>query len=201
MLEIRRWQDRLGEMLEGFRELAGVDGVDFGYSLVRYLYDAGEEDAAAECYESVMRRLRLPPRRDMLTATTLGNLAYLAARVGDSERAGSIYDVLAPFGGAFATTTVAKPVGLHYLGMLASTTGREDIAEDHFAAALAMHERAQAPLLVAETQLEWAKLLLIGADVDRASGLLDAVQSSAAFHRARFLARRCSELSARPQDP
>jgi class 3 adenylate cyclase/tetratricopeptide (TPR) repeat protein len=201
MLEIRRWQDRLAEMLDGFRELAGVDGIDFGYSLVRYLYDAGEEDAASECYEAIMGRLRLPPRRDMLTATTLGNLAYLTSRVGDPGRARWIYEVLLPFGRAFASTTVAKPVGLHYLGMLASTTGRADLAEDHFAAAVAIHERAQAPLLVAETRLEWAKLLISRDEDDRASGLLEAVQSSAASHGAGFLIRRCEELSARPHEP
>jgi class 3 adenylate cyclase len=201
MLEIRRWQDRLTEMLDGFRELAGVDGIDFGYSLVRYLYDAGEEDAASECYGSIMGRLRLPPRRDMLTATTLGNIAYMASRGADSDRARSIYEVLEPFGHAFATTTVAKPVGLHFLGMLACTTGRADLAEDHFAAALAIHERAQAPLLAAETRLEWASLLISRDDHDRAAGLLDAVRSSAVSHGARFLVRRCTELSAQSRKP
>jgi class 3 adenylate cyclase/tetratricopeptide (TPR) repeat protein len=196
MLEIRRWQGRLGEMIAEFRELAGVDGIDFGYSLVRYLYDAGEHDAAADCYEAIMQRLRLPPRRDMLMATTLGNLAYMAARVGDSERASSIYEVLHPFGRAFATTTVAKPVGLHYLGMLASITGRADVAEDHFAAAVAIHEQAQAPLLVAETRLEWARMLIDRqAEVDRPARLLEQVRRTGSTHGARFLERSCQHVA------
>src|SRR5262249_4559836 len=161
-----------GEMLEGFRDLAGVDGIDFGYSLVRYLHDAGEEAAATDCYQAIIERLPLPPRRDTLTATTLGNLAYMAARVGDSEQASSIYEVLLRCGHALAGTTVAKPVGLHYWGMLASTTGQADVADDHFAAALAIHERARAPLLVAETQLEWAKLLTSRDEEHRASRLV-----------------------------
>jgi class 3 adenylate cyclase len=191
-LEIRRWQDRLGEMLDGFRELAGIDRIDFGYSLVRYLYDAQEEVAATASYEAIMDRLRLPPRRDMLVATTLGNLAYMAARVGDRERANSVYDVLLPLGRAFATTTVAKPVGLHYLGMLASTMGQHDVAEDHFASALALHEQAQAPLLAAETRLEWARMLMSHpADADRAARLIEQVRTTAAAYQAHFLERSC----------
>jgi class 3 adenylate cyclase/tetratricopeptide (TPR) repeat protein len=201
MLEIRRWQDRLNEMLAEFRDVAGVDGIDFGYSLVRYLYDAGEEQAAAACYETVMRRVQLPPRRDMLAAATLDNLAYLAARVGDRERARQIYDVLVPFGNAFATTTLAKPVGRHYLGMLASATGQADLAQDHFAAAVVIHEKARAPLWLAETQVEWARLLLHRGQEDRAASLLDAVQRTAARHGAHFLEQRCMDLSIRADDP
>ena len=38
-------------------------------------------------------------------------------------------------------------------------------AEDHFAVAVAAHEKVGAPLLVAETRVEWARLLLVsGAD-------------------------------------
>ena len=48
-LEIRRWQGRLREMLPEFADLAGVDGIDFSFPLVRYLYDAGEEDRRSRC--------------------------------------------------------------------------------------------------------------------------------------------------------
>jgi DNA-binding SARP family transcriptional activator len=194
MLEIRRWQDRLTEMLPEFRDLAGVESIDFGYTLVRYLYDAGEQDAAAACYAGIVQRVQLPPRRDMLAGALLGNLAYLTARVGDRERAGSIYELLLPFGDAFPSTTVAKPVGWHHLGMLASTMGQPELAEEHFEAALTMHENARAPLLAAETKLEWARLLM-GRDRDRAAGLLDAVRKTAAACGAHFLERRCGALS------
>jgi tetratricopeptide (TPR) repeat protein len=196
MLEIRRWQGRLEEMLPEFQDLAGIDSIDFGYALVRYLHDAGEEQAATSCYESIMQRLRLPPRRDLLAGAILNNLAYLTARVGDGERASSIYEELLPFGDAFPTTTVAKPAGWHHLGMLAATMGRSELAEDHFSLAVTLHEKARAPLLVAETKLEWARLLVgRGADLDRAAGLLDAVRSTATASGARFLERSCLDLS------
>jgi class 3 adenylate cyclase len=194
MLEIRRWQDRLTEMLPEFQDLAGVDGIDFGYALVRYLYDAGQEEAATSCYAAIMQRLRLPPRRDMLAGALLSNLAYLTARVGDCDRAASIYELLLLFGDAFPTTTVAKPVGWHHLGMLAATMGEAERAEEHFAAALRSHESARAPLLAAETKLEWARLLM-GPDSDRAADLLDAVRKTAAACGADFLERSSKEVN------
>jgi hypothetical protein len=101
MLLICRWQDRLTEMLPEFRDLAGIDGIDFGYALARYLYDAAEEEAAASCYAAIVERLRLPPRRDMMAGAQLSNLAYLTARLGDGDRPASIYELLLPFGDAF----------------------------------------------------------------------------------------------------
>jgi hypothetical protein len=174
--------------------LAGIDGIDFGYALARYLYDAGEEEAATSCYAAIKERLRLPPRRDMLAGALLSNLAYLTARVGDGDGAESIYELLLPLGDAFPTTTVAKPVGWHHLGMLASTMGRTELAQEHFAAALGRHESARAPLLAAETKLEWARLLM-GRDSERAEGLLDAVRKTAAARGAEFLKRSSKEVN------
>ncbi|MGH9026789.1 MAG: BTAD domain-containing putative transcriptional regulator [Acidimicrobiia bacterium] len=196
MLEIRRWQGRLDEMLPEFRDLAGVDGFDFGYSLARYLYDAGEHEAAARCYESVLDRLALPPRRDPLATTMLSNVAYLAARLGDADRASRISAALAPSRRAFATTTVAKPVGAHYLGMLAGVTEEFGLSEDYFKEATDAHRAVQAPLFLAETQVEWARVLSRrGGDHARAERLLEAARAAAIAHDALFLARACDELS------
>ncbi len=195
MLEIRRWQGRLPEMVESIRGLAGVDGMDFGYSLVRYLFDAGEEDAALARYREVVERVRLPVRRDLLAATTLVNLAYLAAKVGDAERIDGIRDLLTPFADVFASTTVAKPVGAHFLGMLAAASGDVPGAEALFRSAVAAHDRARAPLFLAETRLEWATLLArVGgrrADVDH---LVDAARRVAEVHGAGLLQRRTAAL-------
>ena len=78
-------------MLPEFADLAGVDGIDFSYPLVRYLYDAGEEDRAIALYREIMERQPLPVRRDLLAGATLCNLGYLAARAGDAVHAPQIY--------------------------------------------------------------------------------------------------------------
>jgi DNA-binding SARP family transcriptional activator/tetratricopeptide (TPR) repeat protein len=198
LLEIRRWQGRLPEMLPEFRDLVAVEGVDFGHSLVRYLYDAGEHEQAIAHYHEIMRRQPVPPRRDLLAGATLCNLAYLAARAVDTTHAPRIYDALSPLAGSFANTTVAKPVTEHYLGMLAASLQEIATAEAHFAVAIAAHEKARAPLLVAETQVEWARLLVgSGADPERAAGLIGAASAAATTWTAGFLQRSIEELRSR----
>jgi DNA-binding SARP family transcriptional activator len=193
ILEIRRWQHRLAEVIDDFRELAGNDAIDFGYSLTRCLYDSGEHDAARVAYDAIMQRLQLPPRRDMLATTTLYNVAYLAARFGDDARAPSIYDALLPYADAYTSTTVPRPVGHHFLGMLASTSGDVDLARRHFVAAARAHSDAAAPLLLAETRLEHARLLA-GTGGDELAGLVDSVRAAAIGHRAAFLGFGCDEI-------
>jgi hypothetical protein len=48
--------------------------------------------------------------------------------------------------------------------------------------------------LVAETQLEWGRLLRRSGFEDRAARLFDAVCRVAAGHGARFLERRCMDV-------
>ncbi len=200
LLEIRRWQGRLSEMLGEFAELAGMAGIDFGYSLVRYLYDAGEHDRAIALYRDAIGRQALPPRRDLLAGATLCNLAYLASRAGDAEHARLLYDALVPLAGSFVNTTVAKPVAEHFLGLLATTLDDEPAAEQHFATAVAAHEKAAAPLLVAETQLEWLRLLVrTGTDPDRADQLADAVAATATSCSASFLQGEVETLRPEPR--
>jgi hypothetical protein len=66
--------------------------------------------------------------------------------------------------------------------MLATTLGRFDEAETHFAAASATHSRMRAPTLMARTRLERARMLLgrRGAgDAERARELLQQALSTA----------------------
>jgi len=194
-LEIRRWQGRLPEMLPEFADLAGVVGIDFSWPLVRYLYDAGEHEHAIARYREIMERNPLPLRRDLLTGATLCNLGYLAARARDAVHARQLYDALVPLAGSFANTTVAKPVTEHFLGMLAASVDDPATAERHFAAAVAIEEKAGAPLLVAETRLEWARLLAgKGGDRRRRAELVDAINDAAKRYSSAFLQRAAAEF-------
>jgi predicted ATPase/DNA-binding SARP family transcriptional activator len=196
MLEICRWQDRLADMIRPFRVYAGNADTDFGYTLTRYLYDAGEIDQAREIYDTTMRAEPVPPRRDLLAGMTLCHHAYLAARFRDAERAGVLYDVMLPYGSAFANTTVARPVGDHFLGMLASTLGDFANADSHFERAVATHDRVRAPLLEAETRLEWAHSLIERGSTDRIAELVDVARAAGERHRSSLLVRRGDELAA-----
>ena len=113
-----------------------------------------------------------------------------------------LYEALAPLAGSFANTTVAKPVAEHFLGVLATVMDDHDVADEHFAAAVVAHEKADAPLLVAETRVEWARLLCGTGATDRAAELLAEVDETAATYSAAFLQRAAAELRrALPTDP
>ena len=195
ILEIRRWQGRLHELLDIVGTLAGNEAVDFGWSLTRYAYDAGEIDIARAVYTEKMVPLPLPPRRDMLALTTLYNLAYLAARFGDVAQARATYEALTPHASAFTSTTVAKPVGEHFLGMLAATVGDHALAVQHFRNATLAHDRACAPLLLAETHLEHARVLVAsGAPEREVTDLLESAWMIGRPRGAAFLLLGCREV-------
>jgi DNA-binding SARP family transcriptional activator len=196
MLEIRRWQDRLAEVVEPFRLYAGQAGSDFGYSLTRYFYDAGDVDLAHTIYDDVMRAIVLPLRRDLLASTALCNLAYLAARFGDTHGAAMLAESLRPYRSTYANTTVAKPVGNHFLGLLAVAQGDVPGSDAYFSDALTAEEQGGAPLLAAETRVEWASALAERGETARASDLLDAASATGHKCGAVLLLRRCDEIGA-----
>jgi DNA-binding SARP family transcriptional activator len=196
MLEIRRWQDQLAEVVEPFRLYAGQPGSDFGYSLTRYFYDAGGVDLAHTIYDEVMSAITLPLRRDLLASTTLCNLAYLAARFGDARGAAMLEESLRPYRLTYANTTVAKPVGNHFLGMLAVVQGDGPASDKFFSDALIAQDQAGAPLLAGETRVEWASALAERGETARASVLLDEAAATGRKFGAALLLRRCDEIAA-----
>ena len=198
ILEIRRWQARLDEHEAVLVPLAGNDDFDFGFALTRYAYDAGEIDVARRVYTEKMQLLAFPPRRDMLALATMYNAAYLAVRFDDARTGATVYEALEPYAPAFTSTTVAKPVAAHHLGMLASLLGASDLATRHFRAATVAHEQAGAPLLLAETHLEHARFLArAGAPSSEYRPLLDAVRATAEPRGARLLLHGCDDLESR----
>ena len=105
-----------------------------------------------------------------------------------------IYDALAPLAGSFANTTVAKPVTEHFLGLLSAALDDAATADEHFATAVTIEEKVGAPLLVAETRLEWARLLAAtGANPGRQAELLAAVADAGRTYMSEFL-RHGAEL-------
>jgi hypothetical protein len=194
LLEIRRWQQRLHEVIGPFADFAGNDSIDFGYALTRYLYESGEHEAAAEKYRAIVGGLKLPLRRDLLAAPLLCNLAFLAAKLDDVEHAAVFYEALTPMANGFANTTVAKPLGAHFLGLLATTLGDTAAAARHFEAAEAAHVRACTPLLEAETLLEHARLLAVNGDRAKTQRLVNDAHSLGAAHGATLILSGCDEV-------
>jgi len=106
-------------------------------------------------------------------------LAETSALLRDSDSAAVLYRLLIPWA---ALSAADWPEGIRgsvsrYLGILATTTERCEDAELHFEAALAMNARTGALPWLAQTQEDYARMLVARGrpdDRERARELLDA---------------------------
>jgi class 3 adenylate cyclase len=81
--------------------------------------------------------------------------SHVAARVHDRGAAAVLYQRLEPFSDQVAATPIGVPGALaHGLGLLAATLGRDE-AEQHFAQAVSIHGRLEAPLLIQRARADW----------------------------------------------
>jgi hypothetical protein len=159
LVEIRRVQGRLGEVIEGLRAAATHLVVDPVNAVMRYLCEGGVDDVEALFDDAIARR-GLPPRRDLAQRAALDNLAFVATRLGRLDEIDILYNALLPHADTFGHSAVAHPCGHHYLAMLAAARGDVDTASEHFAAAATLQERTGTPLLLAESLVDWLDLLV-----------------------------------------
>jgi tetratricopeptide (TPR) repeat protein len=125
--------------------------------------------------------------------------ADVCSRLGLADRAGELYDLLAPFHGRLAGGGLAFGSIDWALGRLATTLQRYEQAEAHFAAAAEVDERFGAPLLLARTRAGWARALTARgrpADLERAQRLLDQAEETAASLGGELAMREAAECRA-----
>jgi tetratricopeptide (TPR) repeat protein len=190
LAEIRRLQGRLGELTEAMRAIAPRLLIDPVHAVLRYLCEAGV-DEVDQLFDHAIATRGLPPRRDLAQRAALDNLAYVAARLRRRDAQHTLYDALLPFADTFGHSAVAHPCGHHYLAVLASSMGQPDTAVAHFEAAAALHERAQTPLLLAESLIEWIELLIAtGAGAEATNELRDRATRALASRNAALLDTR-----------
>jgi hypothetical protein len=116
------------------------------------------------------------------------------------DRAAELYELLKPYPGQFATTGTGVSGSIDWaLGVLATTLGRHEQADGHFAAAAEMEERLGAPLFLARTHASWARALLARGqpeDRERAQHLLEHAEQTAGALGADGVAREVAECRA-----
>jgi class 3 adenylate cyclase/tetratricopeptide (TPR) repeat protein len=182
--QIRLEQGRLDEKLVG--RLAAV-AADTRYPvtlamLAQAYCELGRWDEAREPFEAVAAHLTDLPH-DPNWIVTLARTAVACAELGETSSAQRLYDLLQPYSAQLTGQGVVWLGSIaHYLALLASTLGRADDAEAHFAEAALTHERIGAPTWLARTRLEWARMLLTRhrpGDADRARELLDQALATA----------------------
>jgi AAA ATPase domain len=148
--------------------------------------ELGDSEAARRLLEPLVDQIvRLP--REQLSASSLAVPCLVASYLDDREAARRLYPVLLPYQEHVIATTIPNPIvcygsGSLYLGLLAATTSRWAEACDHFETAIGAHERLGARPLLAQTQYEYARMLLRrdrAADHSRALALLEQALATA----------------------
>ncbi len=192
-------QGRLGELVEESVRLAGQQDNRSAWraGAAFALIEAGREDEArelalAEDFQSVPW--------DLSWSAAMLLWADVCSRLRVPDRAGELYELLAPFSGQLMVAA-AHVVGSFpwALGRLATTLERYEQAESHFIAAAEIEQRFGAPVLLARTHAGWARVLIARGrpeDLDRAQHMLEQAEETAARLGADGIAREVAECRA-----
>src|SRR5581483_1127767 len=169
----------------------------FGAVLAFVRAEIGERDAAAAAVERLADEGLDWLPRDGIWSIAVWALAFACAELGDAPRCAQLHDLLLPHADSLCGLGAGLCLGSARLplAMTAAVAGLPT-AEDHFEAALRVHERAGARPFVAETRYRWAMALLDAGDNVRAASLLDQALTEAESLGMTGLAQRCQSASA-----
>jgi class 3 adenylate cyclase/tetratricopeptide (TPR) repeat protein len=182
LFTLRYFQGRFGELVDQVMQSAseeeGLPAYRAGVALA--LIETGREDEAREL--ALTEDLQSIPL-DQAWSTAMIVWAMVCSCLCIVERAGELYELLAPFSDQLAATPPSVYGSIAWaLGTLASTLERYEQAEDHFAAAAEIEQRLGAPLLLARTRASWAGALIARGrpeDRDRAQHMLEQAEEAA----------------------
>jgi class 3 adenylate cyclase/tetratricopeptide (TPR) repeat protein len=199
LFRLRYQQGRAGELVETTVRLAGRSDTNAAYraGAALALIESGQVEQAVEL--AIAEDFRAIPR-DWNWSWAMFIWADVCARLGRSDRAEEIFELMAPFSGLLAVTGPHAAGSVDWaLGRLATTLERYEQAEEHFAAAAELEARLGAPLLLARTQAGWARALLGSGgheELERSQQMLAEAERTAARLGGALVAREVAECRA-----
>ena len=153
-----RLQDVAKALDEAVAAASGVATV-LGYAAVA-CSETGRDDEARRLYESLMAQLP-EAQKNVGWLRNMTQLASVCAHLGDAEGAPVLHELLVPYQGQAASSGASWFGAVsHHLGLLATTLGHYEEAEERFAAAERTHEDFGAVPWTARSRLEWAEMLV-----------------------------------------
>jgi len=208
LFELRVEQGRFEEVSGWFHAFAIRAGApDGGPGFVRAMYariflEDGESDVASGVLDQLAPSGFTHPRHTLGWLVFMVQCTWVTARLRRKDCVPPLRSAMGPYAdqvmiGAFAGW-IGGSVSM-YLAMLAATAGDYAQADVEFAAAAATHERIRAPIWLARTRVEWARMLLARAepnDVERAHDLLGQALATASQHGLAKIERESTDLLA-----
>jgi tetratricopeptide (TPR) repeat protein len=196
---LRRDAGQLEDVVEVLQRAVQANSriTSFRPALGLVLAELGRTDELDEFHRDVAESFAGHPRNTLWFSSMAMN-AEIAAYTGHRAAAAQLYDVLEPFAGLLIWSGIgAYGPAARPLGLAATTLGRFDDADRHFATAAVLAERFGAPVWLARTQQEWAAMLLCRrgpGDRERAGPLLDDAEATALRLDLRLIASRAAAL-------
>jgi tetratricopeptide (TPR) repeat protein len=160
--EVRLYQGRGDEMVElveqGVEANPGLPA--WGAALAQFYAWTGRSAEAIKIVEEGAsdRFARIP--FDNTLSSALCTYADAAALAGAEQPAAILYALLEPYADQIAWTGATTYGHVRtYLGLLAASLDRDEVADQHFEFACGFHEANDMPLWAARTHLGWAEAL------------------------------------------
>ncbi|HVE94498.1 MAG TPA: AAA family ATPase [Acidimicrobiales bacterium] len=185
MFAVRREQGRLAEVAPVLEAVARQDsgGAAWKPGLAMLHAEVGMLDDARRHFDELAAGDFKGVPHDAVWPASVSFLADACLALEDKAAAEKLYELMSPLQGfalQVAMTTCLGPAD-RLLGGLAELIGRPDDADRHFAAALAISDRAQSPVWRARALHDWGRVLARRGDV----------RSAELFAEAGEIAERC----------
>jgi len=199
LFNVRYQQGRAEELVEQLMQIVGQPGsipAWRGAAAIALI----ESDRADEARELMLASDPHALPWDWLWSMGLFLQADACWRLGLADRAAELYGLLKPFAGQLSGFSGAWFGATDWaLGALATTLGRYEQAELHFAAAAEIEGRLGAPVFVAATHAAWARALIARRrpeDFGRAQHMLEQAEEVAERVGAEGISREVAECRA-----
>ncbi len=178
-------------------------------ALALLLAEARREAEARDLIDSLSANEFRDLPRNWMWLNTIVWLAGASHALAEPRSAAALYSLLLPLAGRYTAggdtgTASAATEGVvdQFLALLATALGRTEAAERHFAAALDLNQRMAAPVALAQTQREYAAMLLRRGkrqDLPRARALLEAAIATCEELGMAYWAEKARVLLAQPR--
>jgi tetratricopeptide (TPR) repeat protein len=180
MFSIRRLQGQLESLAPVIRHFVATHSAAESWrpGLALIYSEIGDEESARSEFEALAEAGFGNLPKDSLWLTCQSYLADVCAFLGDSARAGELYDILKPYGQqavVVGNSITCNGAVSRSLGRLAAVLQDWERAEEHFNHAIAFNEKLGAAPWLAISKFQYAQMLLDrgqAGDPERAEGLL-----------------------------